>query len=126
MHFTDEERSRYDAEQALFAQLHGECRAMRHSVSGSLTTHCGRCCPPSPLSPEQRGEIARLLSPPRPPHERMKWRLRLYCGHIVEQTARYTHKTVEAAFRGSSSCPECGLDPAIRELEAEVRQLRED
>jgi len=42
----------------------------------------------------------------------MRWRLRLYCGHVVERTAHYTHKTVQAAFTGSTSCPECGLDPA--------------
>lgn len=111
MHFTDEERSRYDAEQALFSQLHGDCHGMRHSVSGSLTTHCGKCCPP-PLSPSHKDSIARLLGRPTPPHELMRWRLRLYCGHVVERPAHYTHKTLQAAFTGSASCPECGLDPA--------------
>lgn len=112
MHFTDEERARYDAEEALFAQLHGDCHAMRHSVSGSLTTHCGKCCPPPPLSPEQRDTLAQLLGRPTPPEELMKWRLRLYCGHVVERVAHYTHRDLHAAFTGSTSCTECGLDPA--------------
>lgn len=45
-------------------------------------------------------------------HELMRWRVRLYCGHIVE-TRR--HCTIDAPTRhGSSSmlCPECGMDPA--------------
>ncbi len=46
MHFIDEERARYDAEEAAYKQIHDECHAMRHSVPGSLTTHCGKCCPP--------------------------------------------------------------------------------
>ncbi|GAB3474551.1 hypothetical protein [Nocardiopsis coralliicola] len=166
MHFTDEERVRYEAEQARFKQHHGECHTMRHSVSGSLTTHCGRCCPRPPMSPSQIEKIAGLPGRPTPPHELMKWRLRLYCGHVVEKAAHYTHKTLQAAFTGSTSCPECSLDPAtivdgeaiglkeeppssiragapaaetkrprkptkaelearVRELEAEVQQLRE-
>jgi hypothetical protein len=42
----------------------------------------------------------------------MRWRVRLYCGHIVE-TRR--HCTIDAPTRhGSSSmpCRECGMDPA--------------
>ncbi|MDP5226882.1 MULTISPECIES: hypothetical protein [Arthrobacter] len=112
MHFTDEERARYEAEGELFKERHGDCHAMRHKVSGSLTTHCGRCCPPPPMSPEQRELILRLFSCPTPPQQLMRWRLRLYCGHVVEKTAHYTHKTLHAAFSGATSCPECGLDPA--------------
>ncbi|BAK33121.1 hypothetical protein MLP_01070 [Microlunatus phosphovorus NM-1] len=42
----------------------------------------------------------------------MRWRLRLYCGHVLERTSHYTHKTLHNAFTGATSCPECGLDPA--------------
>ncbi|GLZ16426.1 hypothetical protein Acsp04_66610 [Actinomadura sp. NBRC 104425] len=112
MYFTEEERARYDAEQARFKKAHGDCRSHRHSVSGSLTMHCGKCCPPPPLPPRQIGEIGRLLGTPKQPHELMRWRLRLYCGHVVEKQAHYTHKTLHSAFTGSTSCPECGLDPA--------------
>jgi hypothetical protein len=113
MHFTDEERVRYEAEEALFKQSHVECHAIRHSVSGSLTTHCGKCCPSPPFSPKQKEALGRLLGFPTPPHDRMRWRLRLYCGHVIEKTAHHTHKTLHAAFTGSTSCTECGLDPAV-------------
>ncbi|PFG69061.1 hypothetical protein B0O41_3912 [Propionibacteriaceae bacterium ES.041] len=112
MYFTDEERARYDAEQERYKRDHPACGSHRHSVSGSLTTHCGKCCPPPPMSPSQRDEIARLLGRPTPPQELMRWRLRLYCGHVVERTAHYTHKTLHAAFMSARACPECGLDPA--------------
>lgn len=112
MHFSDEERVRYDAEEARYKRDHPACGSHRHSVSGSLTTHCGKCCPPPPMSPGQRESIVRLLGRPTPPHELMRWRLRLYCGHVVERTAHYTHKTLHAAFMSARACPECGLDPA--------------
>lgn len=45
-HFTDEERVRYEAKEERYRQDHGECGSHRHSVSGSLTMHCGKCRPP--------------------------------------------------------------------------------
>lgn len=112
MHFTDEERARYEAEEARFKQAHRDCHSVRHSVSGSLTMHCGKCCPPPPLSPEVREAVGTLLRTPKPPHQLMKWRLRLYCGHVVERTTHYAYKSPAEAFRGSLRCPECGLEPA--------------
>lgn len=112
MHFTDEERARYEAEEARFKEAHGDCHASRHSVSGSLTTHCSKCCPMPPLSPAKREEIAHVLSRPTQPHELMRWRLRLYCGHVVEKRSHVTHRTVHSAFMSSISCDQCGLDPA--------------
>ncbi|GAA0358184.1 hypothetical protein GCM10010151_54840 [Actinoallomurus spadix] len=112
MYFTEEERVRYDAEEARLKEAHGDCHAMRHSVSGSLTMHCGKCCPSPPLSPRQIEDLGRILGAPKQPHELMRWRLRLYCGHVVEKRSHYTHKTLHSAFTGSTSCPECGLDPA--------------
>jgi hypothetical protein len=73
MHFTEEERARYDAEEVRFKALPGDCHAIRHRVSGSLTTHCGNCCPSPPLSPHQIENLARLLGPPKQPHELMGW-----------------------------------------------------
>lgn len=63
MHFTDAERLRYDAEGARYKAAHGGCRAHRWSMQGSLTTHCGRCCPPPPLSPDQIARLRVLLRP---------------------------------------------------------------
>jgi hypothetical protein len=65
-----------------------------------------------PLSDETRLRVAALLSRPTPKYELMRWRLRLFCGHIVTRTAHYTHTTVHGAFTGSTHCTECDLDPA--------------
>lgn len=111
-HLTEEERVRYDAEQKRFTSVHGDCHTHRHSVAGSLTTHCGKCCPPPPLSSTQIDDIRRILSQPKRPEELMRWRLRLYCGHVVEKQAHYTHTTLHAAFTGPTKCAECGLNPA--------------
>lgn len=135
MHFTDDERARYDAEGARYTALHGDCHAIRHSVGGSLTTHCGKCCPSPPLSPGQIKNISALLGHKAPDCELMHWRVRLFCGHVVERSAHYTHKTVQSAFM-ERACPECGLDPvtivdaeplglvAERPLPTAARQLK--
>lgn len=112
MHFTEQERARYDNEEARFKAAHWDCHASRHSVSGSLTMHCARCCPMPPLSPAQREKIGRILRVPKQPHELMRWRLRLYCGHVVEKRSHFTHTALRSAFTGSISCDQCGLDPA--------------
>lgn len=47
-----------------------------------------------------------------PEHDIMRWRVRLYCGHIVE-TQRH-RENAKPILHGSSSmkCPECGKDPS--------------
>lgn len=50
--------------------------------------------------------------PETPPHQLMRWRLRLYCGHVVERTAHIESRTVHAAFMAGVFCPECELEPA--------------
>jgi len=111
MNLSDAERVRYDAEESRFRAAHSSCNSHGHGVSGSLTKHCGKCCPMPPLSPSQLDRIGALMRP-TPPHELMVWRLRLYCGHVVERTAHRSHRTVHAAFSGSVRCAECGCDPA--------------
>ena len=108
-----EERARYASEAERFAVLHSSCGSYRHSVSGSLTMHCGKCCPAPPPSPSQIERLRQILGKPTAPHELMRWRLRLFCGHVVETTAHFTHKSVNAAFSGSVACLACGLDPAV-------------
>lgn len=71
MHYTDEERAQADAEDARYKARHPDCHSHRHLVHGSLTAHCGRCCPPPPLSPEQIRQIRAILlrarsTPPTP------------------------------------------------------------
>jgi hypothetical protein len=111
MNLSDAEQVRYEAEESRFKTVHASCRSHRHSVSGSLTKHCGKCCPMPPLSPSQLDRI-RVLMTPTAPHELMVWRLRLYCGHTVERTAHRSHRKVCSAFSGSARCAECGCDPA--------------
>lgn len=65
-----------------------------------------------PMSDETRARVVSLLSRPTPKHELMRWRLRLFCGHVVTRTAHYTHTTVHGAFTGSTRCTECDVDPA--------------
>jgi len=52
------------------------------------------------------------LSVPTPPSQMMRWRVRLYCGHIVE-TRRHCSME-QPTMHGSSSmvCTECGKKPA--------------
>ncbi|GAA3598501.1 hypothetical protein [Kribbella ginsengisoli] len=112
MFFKTEERERYDAEEVRYKNLHGECRAGRWGVEGSLTNHCSRCCPSLPISPAVAAKLAGILSRRPAESELMRWRLRLYCGHVIEKKAHRTHLSVRAAFSGGVRCAECGLDPA--------------
>lgn len=67
-----------------------------------------------PLRLEQVEGLRRILAGvrERQPHELMRWQLRLFCGHVVEKHAQIAHRSTAAAFTGSTSCSECGLDPA--------------
>ena len=112
MHLSGRERERYEAGASRFKAQHGLCRSHQHSVQGSLTTHCGKCCPMPPMSPAQRERIGAILRRPTPAYELMVWRLRLFCGHTVERRAHRSHKTVHAAFTGAVKCTECGRDPS--------------
>ena len=61
IHLSEEERAQYDSEEQHFKVRHADCHTHRWTVGGSLTTHCGKCCPPPPMSPEQTARIATLL-----------------------------------------------------------------
>ncbi|MGC4960364.1 hypothetical protein [Gordonia sp. DT101] len=66
-----EKLERYDAEAARFSAQHPECGSEGHNkLEGSLTMHCRQCCPPPPLSPEQRRMVARVFRESR--EERMR------------------------------------------------------
>jgi hypothetical protein len=45
-------------------------------------------------------------------HELMRWRVRLYCGHIVDTCRHYTIDEPTRHGSASMGCPECGMDPA--------------
>jgi uncharacterized protein (UPF0147 family) len=46
-------------------------------------------------------------------HELTRWRLTLYCGHVVERTAHSSYATYAAAGGGQRVCEVCGVDPAL-------------
>lgn len=113
MYMSDDERTRYEAEQADFGRLHDGCQGGRWSMAGSLTTHCMRCCPPAPMSRGQLEALGKLVGKKTPDHDLMRWQVRLYCGHKVERVAHRSHKTVHSALGVGRACPTCGLDPAV-------------
>ncbi|UGT54000.1 hypothetical protein [Nocardia asteroides] len=69
------------------------------------------------LKRARQDNVVRVLKmmaswPQTPDHDLMRWRVRLYCGHVSE-TIR--HRTFERpTLHGSSSegCTDCGLNPA--------------
>lgn len=69
--------------------------------------------PPIPL--DAREQIAALLRPyanaPKP--AQMRWRLRRYCGDVLEETADETYLDPEEAFKHLEQCPACGRKPSV-------------
>lgn len=59
-----------------------------------------------------RETLRRFMQSPTPDHMIMRWRVRLYCGDIVETTRHSENE--EPTRHGSSSmqCPTCGMNPA--------------
>lgn len=56
-------------------------------------------------------EVAKLMSTfERHDHEIMRWRARLYCGHIIETQAHYSHRDPIAAGAYRKRCPECEVE----------------
>ena len=47
------DQAEYDRAEARFLERHRACRSHRWSLSGHRVTHCGYCCPPTPLSDRQ-------------------------------------------------------------------------
>lgn len=54
-----------------------------------------------------------LLGPPTPAWELQRWRLRLYCGHVIEATRLQKSPRPDGGHGDKERCPECGLDPAV-------------
>lgn len=99
------------------AHVHPGTQAFPLSEGGGYWEESGPSlgsAPPAPVAANIARVRQMLLDmPPTPPHMLMRWRLRLYCGHVVERKAHRDHHTVERAFSLGRACPECGLDPAI-------------
>lgn len=133
MYLTPEQKVEYDADQAKYKETHPNCDAHRWSMSGSRATHCGCCCPPIPMSPEQYENISKiLLGSPRREEELDIWERTLTCGHLVEQSVHHTNQlpSFSAAW-----CPECELTRGVVSLRktveaaarmAEAKRKRDD
>ena len=65
-----------------------------------------------PLPAEALEKVAMLLSQPTPDWQILRWRVRLFCGHIVEARRHYEMKRPTDHGCSSERCPECGMDPA--------------
>ena len=66
-----------------------------------------------PWSEERWKKMRELLGPPLPAWELQRWRLRLYCGHIVAASRSRTSPRPDGGVCDNAACPECGLDPAV-------------
>lgn len=68
-----------------------------------------------PIPPDARDEIVESLRPyakaPKP--AQMRWRLRRYCGDVVEEAADEKHHDPDEAFKHSDRCPACGRRPSL-------------
>ncbi|GGZ85626.1 hypothetical protein GCM10010344_61340 [Streptomyces bluensis] len=64
-----------------------------------------------PLSAEAASKIRELLGPfpRRSPSDYMRWRVRLYCGHIQEVACLLSETRPSSEAR----CQECGKDPSV-------------
>ncbi len=68
-----------------------------------------------PIPRDAREQIAALLRPygnePKP--AQMRWRLRRYCGDMVEETADEKYLDPDEALKHSEQCPACGRKPSV-------------
>ncbi|MGW5116484.1 hypothetical protein ACWEQ8_13805 [Streptomyces noursei] len=106
LRMTPEERAKHDAEEARYKERHGECRAIRWTVGGSRTQHCGHCCPSPPMSEKQWEAIAEILfSHKTDKRELDDWDLTLTCDHTVRKTQHRDHQHYSTSV---VQCPTCG------------------
>ncbi|QNA72010.1 hypothetical protein C8250_008940 [Streptomyces sp. So13.3] len=105
LRLTPEERAEHDAAEARYKERHGDCRAMRWTMSGSRTQHCGYCCPPPPLGEEQAKAIAEILFSHKTDRRDLDdWDLTLTCDHTVCHTQHRDHQRYSTAV---VNCPTC-------------------
>ncbi len=112
MHMTLNELRVWEGERARFDSLHQSCKTATFHMASSLTLHCVKCCPMPPLSPDVLESLQRERTKPTPDHDLVRWKLRLFCGHVTERRSHKTYRSASDAFGGGTTCDECGLYPA--------------
>lgn len=133
MCLTPEQKIECDADQAKYKEMHPNCEAHRWSVSASRATHCGYCCPPIPMPPEQYEDITRiLLSSPRREEELDLCERTLTCGHDIEQNVHHSNQRLSFSTAWCADCEMArGVVSSVRTVEAagrmaEARRKRDD
>ncbi|WP_139140973.1 hypothetical protein [Streptomyces oceani] len=68
-----------------------------------------------PFSEEQAERLREMfrLDEPRQPWRYMRWRVRLYCGHVVEVERPRAWERPDGQTSDHEQCTECGKEPAI-------------
>lgn len=61
---------------------------------------------------EKRREAWELLRRTVPDHQIMRWRVRLYCGHIAENSRNVDNASPRDHGSSSMTCPTCGKEPS--------------
>lgn len=113
MHLTDDERTEYDAAQAVYRRAHPDCGSYGWSISGSRARHCGLCCPPVPFSDEALEQVRRILEsiPADRDRELDTWALLLTCDHRIERTQHHRHQHWSSG--PTVHCPDCDVTRGI-------------
>lgn len=102
-----------NADNADFRSRHEDCRLGFWNIEKCIVEHCHRCCPPIPLSPDQRDFLRDLLSGPSTP--RVTWQLKMTCGHVERLIAGGNPPS-------TTRCSECSV---MRGVEAAARDVSE-
>lgn len=124
MYLSAEDRNVYDAEQARYREMHPSCDAHRWTMQGSRTAHCGYCCPPLPMSPEQSERIGRMLAsfPERRVEELDVWERTLTCGDTAQQSVHHTNRSPSFPTQWCASCEMTrGVLASTKIIEASAR-----
>jgi hypothetical protein len=97
----------------MYLQDHLSCHSLRWTWAGATVTHCGSCCPPPPLAPGTLAKIAHLLEAAghTPATQLMHWRLRLFCGHVIDYSTNPDRRDVSQT--SGYDCPVCGATGRI-------------
>jgi hypothetical protein len=116
MHLAPEEKTQHDAEDERYRQQHADCRGHRWSVDGSPINHCGFCCPPPPMSPEQVERLASMLKTfaalPTPDRDLDEWEVTLTCDHVMRR--RQHRSSPYFSNLQIIPCDICGVGRAIK------------